>query len=137
MKKTELMMKYLSNKDFYTEIDESTGNKVKLILASGIRKIINKEKIQYSLYMISCQPMTVKGKDGFHVVVKCQASDDKGNKSESYGSCSPLTSDSNYTIEMAEKRSISRAILMLKNVYGEYMGADEFAIQSSLKLPKL
>ena len=38
------MMKYLSNKDFYTEIDESTGNKVKLILASGIRKIINKEK---------------------------------------------------------------------------------------------
>ena len=25
---------------------------------------------------------------------------------------------------------------MLKNVYGEYMGADEFAIQSSLKLPK-
>jgi hypothetical protein len=136
MKAENLRVKYLDPKDYSTYTDEASGENINLILMSGIRKIIKNKKFSYTIDMEACNSMTVKGKDGFHIIIKCTATDPKGKVVETYASASPLTTSSNYTVEMAEKRSISRAILMLADMYDSYKGADEFSsTPKSLKLP--
>jgi hypothetical protein len=137
MTNNTLIMKYLDPKDYDTFSDEITGDKVNLILMSGIRKIIKKEAITYTLSLEDIKPMTSKGKESMHIIVKCTARNKTG-EIETYASASPNTTPSHYVIEMAEKRAIGRAVLMLVGIYDKYKGADEFSAQEKpLSIPKL
>tara|TARA_R110002072_G_scaffold17009_2_gene65397 strand:- start:2505 stop:2897 length:393 start_codon:yes stop_codon:yes gene_type:complete len=130
-------MKYLNHKDYSTFTDEDSGEEIKLILMSGVRKLIKYELIKYSLTLESVTPMTLKGKESLHVIVKCTASNLLGSL-ETFASASPLTTNSNYIIEMAEKRALARAVLMLLGIYDTYKGADEFSAKPKpLSIPKV
>ena len=137
MTKDTLKMKYLEPSDYEEFTDEITGDKVKLILMSGIRKIIKKEGISYTLSLEDIKTMTSKGKESFHIIVKCTARNKTG-EIETYASASPYTTPSSYIVEMAEKRAIARSVLMLVGIYDKYKGADEFSSKSKpLSIPKL
>jgi len=137
MTKNTLKMTYLDPSDYETYTDEITGDQVNLILMSGIRKIIKKEVITYTLSLEDIQTMTNKGKESFHIIVKCTARNKTG-EIETYASASPHTTSSHYVVEMAEKRAVGRAVLMLVNIYDKYKGADEFSAKPKpLSIPKL
>ena len=137
MKKDTLIMKYLNHSDLQTYFDEGDGKEIHLILMSGIRKIIKSENISYTLSLENVSPMTNKGKESLSIIVKCIAKN-KDRQIETYASASPLTTSSHYTVEMAEKRAISRAVLMLVGIYDKYKGADEFSAQTKpLSIPNL
>ena len=58
-------------------------------------------------------------------VIKCVAEDSKGNSVTTYGEASPSNCRNAYTVAMAEKRAIDRAVLKLLGIHGFIYSEDE------------
>ena len=129
----KIKMEYLNEEDFL--IREDSGETIKLILMSGIRKIIEAEQIEYTLTLESCDKVNFKGRDSVHIVIKCCVKSKAGKIFETFASASPETTSFGYIVEIAEKRAISRAVLLSMGLYNTFKGADEFQLTLRPKLP--
>lgn len=76
-----------------------------------------------------------------YAAVKAIAEDAQGNEVQTFGSAHAGNSQNNYYLEMAEKRSKSRAILMITNLYSEGVygedEADDFSKSKGIKVAEI
>ena len=113
----------LDREDIFTM--KMGGRKIPIVTRTGIEKIMSHDNIKLKYDVIVCE------RD--FCAVKCMATKETENGTieiESYSTAQPKNCKSTYYLEMAEKRSKGRAILMLTEfsslgVYSE-VEADDF-----------
>ncbi len=121
---TEVFKKYafVPDEDIYKmerKNRDGSRNVTAIITKVGIQKIVAKEQLTYKFREVLVSPD--------FCAVECTIYKDNKNIGSSYGSAegSNVTNKQKYYLEMAEKRSKARAVLMAIDAHGMLYSEDE------------
>ena len=134
-----LFIKYeLDKEDIFTM--KMGGRSIPIVTRTGIEKIMSKEDIELDYEVVKCEEefaaiyctakKTIKEVKGDGISVN------KYVMMKTFGSASPKNCKSSYYLEMAEKRSKARAVLLITEFYslGVYseVESDDFKQENNL-----